>query len=74
MAHATGAVIVPFCVSADKAWYFKKSWDKFLLPKPFAHVTLRFGEMIKLGPLERDESFDIQRLYLERIMLPQLHV
>lgn len=72
MVHATDAVIVPFYVSADRAWYFKKSWDKFLLPKPFAKVTLHFGEMIKFGPLERSESFEIQRLYLENIMLPQL--
>jgi len=46
LAHAADAVIVPFSVSAEKAWYFN-SWDKFLLPKPFSKVFLRFEEIIK---------------------------
>ena len=47
IALATGVVVVPFYTAADKAWYFN-SWDRFLLPKPFARVTLRFGEMMTL--------------------------
>ena len=32
IALATDAVIVPFYVSADRAWYFN-SWDRFCIPK-----------------------------------------
>ncbi|MBW2249702.1 MAG: lysophospholipid acyltransferase family protein [Deltaproteobacteria bacterium] len=71
MAHATGAMIVPFYTYADKAWYMN-SWDKFVLPKPFAKVTLRFGEMIKFDPSENNEDFEKQRLHLEKIMRPEL--
>ena len=71
LAHAAGAVIVPFYVSADKAWHFN-SWDRFFLPRPFAHVTLRFGEMLKLDAVERKEDFEKYRLRLETIMLPEL--
>ncbi len=73
LAHATDAVIVPFSVSAEKAWYFN-SWDKFLLPKPFAKVLLRFGKMIKFDRVKDREIFEEQRKQLEEIMLPALKV
>jgi len=71
MAHTTDAMIVPFYTSADRAWYMN-SWDKFVLPKPFAKVTLRFGEMIKFDPSKNNEDFEKQRLHLEKIMRMEL--
>ncbi len=71
LASAAGAVIVPFYTSADRAWYFK-SWDKFMLPKPFAKVTLRFGDMIHLPEKETEEEFESQRIALEKLMGPSL--
>ncbi len=73
LASAADAVIVPFSVSAEKAWYFN-SWDKFLLPKPFSNVFLRFGEMIKFDRVNDRKSFEKQRKQLEEIMLPGLIV
>ena len=73
LAHAANAVIVPLSVSAEKAWYFN-SWDKFLLPKPFSKVFLRFGKMIKFDRVKDRESFEKQRKHLEEIMLPSLIV
>ncbi|MBW1820426.1 MAG: lysophospholipid acyltransferase family protein [Deltaproteobacteria bacterium] len=71
MAHTTGAMIVPFYTYADKAWYMN-SWDKFMFPKPFAKITIRFGEMIKFDPSENNEDFEKQRLHLEKIMRMEL--
>jgi lysophospholipid acyltransferase (LPLAT)-like uncharacterized protein len=71
LAHAADAVIVPFSVSAEKAWYFN-SWDKFLLPKPFSKVFLRFGKMIKFDRVKDKEIFERQRMRLEELMLPAL--
>ncbi|RLB84740.1 MAG: hypothetical protein DRH24_04095 [Deltaproteobacteria bacterium] len=73
LAHAANSVIVPFSVSAEKAWYFN-SWDKFLLPKPFSKVFLRFEKMIKFERVKNKESFEKQRKQLEDIMLPALKV
>ena len=73
LAHATDAVIVPLSVSAEKAWYFN-SWDKFLLPKPFTKVLLRFGKMIKFDRVKDREIVEEQRKQLEEIMLPALKV
>jgi lysophospholipid acyltransferase (LPLAT)-like uncharacterized protein len=73
LAHAANAVIVPFYVSAENGWHFN-SWDKFLLPKPFSKVSLRFGKMIKLDSVKDEVSFEKQRKQLEDIMLPALKV
>jgi lysophospholipid acyltransferase (LPLAT)-like uncharacterized protein len=71
LAHATGAVIVPGYVQAEKAWYFN-SWDKFMFPKPFSRVTIVFCEMIKLPPMQTETDFESQRLGLENILRPCL--
>lgn len=71
LAHAADAMIVPIYAAADKAWYFN-SWDRFMLPKPFAKVTLRFGAMIDFNTLNRKNDFEAQRLELENTMLPGL--
>jgi lysophospholipid acyltransferase (LPLAT)-like uncharacterized protein len=73
LAHATDAMIVPFSVSAEKAWYFN-SWDKFLLPKPYTKVLLHFGKMIKFDRVKDRETLEEQRKQLEEIMLPALKV
>jgi lysophospholipid acyltransferase (LPLAT)-like uncharacterized protein len=71
MAHQADAVIVPFYVSADKAWYFN-SWDKFMIPKPFSKVTLLFDEPVQLDKTEDKEIFEQQRQNLENMMLPHI--
>lgn len=71
IAHATGAVIVPFYTSADRAWYFN-SWDRFMLPKPFAQVTLRFGEPVKVETVGDEAAFEKERQRLEDLMTPEL--
>jgi len=35
--------IVPYVMKADRVWRLK-SWDRFQVPKPFARVTIAFGE------------------------------
>jgi lysophospholipid acyltransferase (LPLAT)-like uncharacterized protein len=71
LAAATNAVIVPFYTSSDQAWYFN-SWDRFMLPKPFARVTLRFGAMINFHTEHHEMAFEERRLFLEKVMKPAL--
>lgn len=72
LAQASGAFVVPFYLSADRAWYFN-SWDSFMLPKPFARVTLRFGEMLNLTSGASEEDFERERVRLQEIMQSGLH-
>ena len=43
-----------------------------MLPKPFARVHLRFGEMMDLTAGEGAEAFEDHRVKLEQIMQPGL--
>lgn len=72
IAKATGAVVVPLYTSADRAWYFN-SWDRFMLPKPFARVSMRFGEMLDLTCEANKDDLERQRVRLQEIMQPGLH-
>lgn len=40
----TGAFIVPIRAAASRSWRLK-SWDRFLIPKPFARVDVSYGEL-----------------------------
>ena len=65
------AVIVPFYVSADRAWFFN-SWDRFFIPKPFARVHMRFGSPVRLVRSKSATDFENQRKQLEEMMAVEL--
>ncbi len=43
-AQRAGAPILPIAAHADRAWYLS-SWDRFMIPKPFATVTVAYGKI-----------------------------
>lgn len=71
MAKESGAILVPFYISSDRAWFFN-SWDRFMLPRPFSRVTLCFGDEICFEPPQTREQFEEQRQYLEQTMRKRL--
>jgi len=71
MALETDALVVPFYVQPENAWFFN-SWDQFMLPKPFSKVTLAFGEALYFAPCDTPEDFETHRKMLETAMLPGL--
>jgi len=71
LALAARAVIVPVSISADSAWFFN-SWDRFMLPKPFAGIRFVFGEMIHLNGAAGKTDMDVWRRQLENVMRPYL--
>ena len=71
IAHSAGAVIVPGVTIADRAWYLR-SWDRFMIPKPFARVTVKFLPKIELPPKMDKAEYENQRKKLETMMQPYL--
>jgi lysophospholipid acyltransferase (LPLAT)-like uncharacterized protein len=67
LAQDTEAAIVPFCVSADRCWYVN-SWDRFMIPKPGARVSLKFSDPIHLEPTRDRATLEQQRLDVEAQM------
>jgi lysophospholipid acyltransferase (LPLAT)-like uncharacterized protein len=47
VAQRTGAPIVLITVNAHRAWRMS-SWDRFLIPKPFAHVTILYSDPLRV--------------------------
>lgn len=47
-AQRTGAPILPIAAHADSAWRLS-SWDNFMIPKPFAKVTIAYGEATRVS-------------------------
>jgi hypothetical protein len=70
MARATGAAIVPLYAWADRTWY-ARSWDRFMVPKPFSRVTLTFEAPIFWKDVDRQGLEDFRR-DLEERMQPHL--
>ncbi len=50
-AQRGGALVVPLHAGADRAWRLR-SWDRFLIPKPFARVRIAYAEPFEVGPGE----------------------
>lgn len=73
LAIQADAVIVPFYLTADRAWFFN-SWDRFFIPKPFARVSLTFDDPIQLPAVDSEADFEQQRRYVEEIMRRRLQV
>jgi lysophospholipid acyltransferase (LPLAT)-like uncharacterized protein len=48
-AQRGAAVIVPVHARADRAWRLD-SWDRFLIPKPGARVTVTYGRPFEVSP------------------------
>ncbi len=71
LAKQTGAVLFPARVRADKAWFFH-SWDRFMLPKPFARVEIQFGPPVEFSPDMDTTQFEQDRQFLENTMQPYL--
>lgn len=48
ISQRTDAPMVPTAASATRAWRLR-SWDRFLVPKPFARVTVSYGDPIRVA-------------------------
>ncbi len=46
-AQRSDSFILPVAAAADRAWRLR-SWDRFMIPKPFARVTVAYGPPAKV--------------------------
>jgi lysophospholipid acyltransferase (LPLAT)-like uncharacterized protein len=68
LAEATGAPVIPIHLRFSNAWRLK-TWDRFVIPKPFSRVEITFAEPIRI-PRGLDESaFENERQKLETLLI-----
>lgn len=68
IAQVAGLKVVPTITSGENRWVFEKSWDKFMIPKPFSRVMIRFGAPIEIPEDLSEEAFEEKRLHIEQQM------
>lgn len=54
LARNTGAPIYCFYIAVEKAWILK-TWDQFMIPKPFSRAMVRVGKLIHV-PRDTDSE------------------
>jgi len=63
IAQRTGIVMLPTSATASRGWHLR-SWDKFLIPKPFARVTVAYDPPIRVAAdTPRDATQESQSVH-----------
>jgi len=61
LAQKTNTPIIPMGIACDQKWTLTKTWDEFIIPKPFAHCAIYFGE-----PIWIEKELNETQIILER--------
>lgn len=67
IAQTSGAEIIPIHIRYSSAWRLK-TWDQFVLPKPFSRVHVVFAEPHKISKGISEEAFEQARANLENCL------
>ncbi len=67
LASRTGLPIVPITMSFARAWQFR-SWDRFMLPRPFTRALIRVGAEVHVPPELSTADLEIWRRELEETL------
>ena len=68
LAQKSGAPIVPIHMEYSSSWRLK-SWDRFVVPRPFAKLRAIFGAPVRVAPMDDPAQFEAERLRLENAMM-----
>ena len=69
LAQITGGSVLPVHVSYSRFWRLK-SWDGFMIPKPFATAQITFDALHHVPPTSDEAEFESERVRLERLLRP----
>jgi len=68
LAQKTGAAVVPVNFEYSSCWRLK-SWDRFILPRPFSKVRFIIGLPHRVRSTDTPEEFETERLRLQKAMM-----
>jgi hypothetical protein len=68
LAQQSGAAVVPINFEFSSCWRLR-SWDRFILPKPFSKVRVTFAAPHTVAPTSTDEEFERERRRLQAAMM-----
>ena len=68
LAQKSGAAVVPVNIEYSSCWRLK-SWDRFILPRPFAKVHVIIGSPHHIELSDTPEQFEAERQRLQQAMM-----
>jgi lysophospholipid acyltransferase (LPLAT)-like uncharacterized protein len=68
LAQKTGAPVLPVNLEYSSCWRIK-SWDRFIVPRPFAKVRVIIGAPYRVRSTSTPEEFEAERLALQNAMM-----
>jgi lysophospholipid acyltransferase (LPLAT)-like uncharacterized protein len=66
LARKTGCPVMVFHIGVDRGITFEKTWDLFLLPKPFARAVILFAPPIYVPPDANPEALESKHAEMQR--------
>ncbi len=67
LAKLTGSPVIPMSYSADRFWRVS-SWDKLVIPKPFARISIAIGDDINVEREVEDTGLELYRQKIEQTL------
>lgn len=68
LAQKTGVAVVPMNVEYSSCWRVR-SWDKFILPRPFSKIRAVIGLPHRVRSTSTPEEFEAERLRVQNAMM-----
>jgi lysophospholipid acyltransferase (LPLAT)-like uncharacterized protein len=68
LAQKSGAAVVPVNMEYSSCWRLK-SWDRFILPRPFSKIRVIIGESHHVRSTNTADDFEAERLRLQDAMM-----
>ena len=68
LAQKSGAAVVPINMEYSSCWRLK-SWDRFVLPRPFAKICVIVGQPHRVRSTNTVDDFEVERLRLQDTMM-----
>ena len=73
LAQRSGAPVVPVNMEYESCWRLK-SWDRFILPRPFSTVRVIVGTPHRVQQTTTAEEFESERLRLQNAMMQNVEM
>ena len=68
LAQKSGAPVLPMHLEFSSCWRLK-SWDRFILPRPFSTVFVTLGPFYQVRATSSEAEFESERLRLQNAMM-----
>ena len=68
LAQKSGAAVLPVNMEYSRCWRLK-SWDRFIVPRPFAKIRVIIGQPYHVRSTSTPDEFETERLRLQDAMM-----